>query len=193
MTREAARKNLVAIGIAEPTDEQITNYLNQVQGETKFERERADKLKDDASKAAELQKQLDEINSQNLSDLEKANKDRDAALNSVNELKKQLQQMQTMASLAEQGITGDNAKNLIKEDGTIDFATLGKIISERETKAAADKEAELLNKTPNPGGSKGSDDDGKTDAERLVDQLLPTNDGGSNNKSVISNYINGGN
>lgn len=192
MTREQARKNLVAIGVAEPTDEQITSYLNQVQGETRLERERADKLKDDASKAAELQKQLDDLNNQNLSDLEKANKDRDAALDSVNTLKKQLQQMQTMASLAEQGITGDNAKNLIKEDGTIDFVTLGKIISERETKAAADKEAELLNNTPNPGGSNGSNDDGKTDAERLVDKILPLNEG-SNNKSVISNYLNGGN
>lgn len=190
MTREQARKNLVAIGIAEPSDEQITNYLNQLQGETRIERERADKLKDDASKAAELQKQIDEINNQNMSDLEKANKDRDDALKSVNELKKQLQQMQTMASLAEQGITGDNAKNLIKDDGTIDFVTLGKIISERETKAAADKEAELLKQTPNPGGNKGSDDDGKTDAERLVDKILPMNEG-SNNKSVISNYLGG--
>ena len=29
MTREEARQNLVALGIEEPTDVQVTNYLNQ--------------------------------------------------------------------------------------------------------------------------------------------------------------------
>lgn len=35
MTREQAKQNLIAIGVAEPTDEQVSNYLNQVNGETK--------------------------------------------------------------------------------------------------------------------------------------------------------------
>ena len=35
MTREQAKQNLIGIGIAEPTDEQITNYLNQIGAETK--------------------------------------------------------------------------------------------------------------------------------------------------------------
>ena len=30
MTREQAKQNLIAIGVAEPTDEQVSNYLNQV-------------------------------------------------------------------------------------------------------------------------------------------------------------------
>lgn len=187
MTRETARKNLVAIGIAEPTDEQITNYLNQVQGETKTERERADKYKDDAQKAKDLQNQLDELNNQNLSDIEKANKERDTALSAVDDLKKQLKDMQLMHSLAEHGIIGDDAKNLIK-DGELDVTTLGKILSEREQKAAADKEKELLAKTPNPDGDKGGGDDDKTAAEKLVQQMF----GGQsdNDKSVISNYLN---
>ena len=29
MTREEAQQNLVALGIEEPTDAQLTNYLNQ--------------------------------------------------------------------------------------------------------------------------------------------------------------------
>ena len=41
MTREQAKQNLIAIGVAEPTDEQVSNYLNQVNGETRNkERER---------------------------------------------------------------------------------------------------------------------------------------------------------
>lgn len=162
MTREQAKQNLVTIGIAEPTDEQITNYLNQVQGETRFERERADKLKDADSRVKELQRQLDDLNSQNMTDIEKANTERDKAFEQVADLQKQIVQMQNMSALAEQGIIGDDAKNLIKQDGSLDFATLGKIISERETKAAAAKAMELLNNTPNPSGSgkpNGSSDD----------------------------------
>ena len=191
MTREQAKNNLVTIGIAEPTDEQITNYLNQVQSETRFERDRADKLKDADSKAKALQKQLDDLNSQNLSDIDKANGDRDKALQQVADLQKQLIQMQTMNALAEQGIIGDDAKNLIKEDGTLDFATLGKIISDRDSKAAADKEKELLNRTPNPSGNggNGDGDDDRTVAEQLVDKMFPEK---GESKNVISNYINGG-
>ena len=42
MTREQAKQNLIAIGVAEPTDEQVSNYLNQVNGETKKEKDKAD-------------------------------------------------------------------------------------------------------------------------------------------------------
>ena len=35
MTREQAKQNLISIGISEPTDEQVSNYLNQLNGETK--------------------------------------------------------------------------------------------------------------------------------------------------------------
>lgn len=191
MTREQAKQNLVTIGIAEPTDEQITNYLNQVQNETRFERDRADKLKDDASKAKALQKQLDDLNSQNMTDIEKANDERDKAFAQVADLQKQIVQMQNMNALAELGIIGDDAKNLIKQDGSLDFATLGKIISDTGTKAAADKEKELLNRTPNPSGNggNGDGDDNKTVAEQLVEKMFPDK---GETKSVISNYINGG-
>ena len=188
MTRESARKNLVAMGIAEPTDEQITTYLNQVQGETKAERERADKYKDDAQRATDLQRQLDEINDQNLSEIEKANKERDTALGAVDDLKKQLKDMQLMSALAEHGIVGDDAKNLVK-NGELDVATLGKILSERETKAAADKEKELLARTPNPNGDKGDGGEDKTAAEKLVESVFGGKSSKSDN-SIIGNYIN---
>ena len=59
MTREDAKKNLIACGIAEPTDEQITNYLNQVNGAIKTEKDRAEKYKAESEKVTDLQKQLD--------------------------------------------------------------------------------------------------------------------------------------
>ena len=41
MTREQAKQNLIALGVAEPTDEQVSNYPNQVNGETKKANARA--------------------------------------------------------------------------------------------------------------------------------------------------------
>lgn len=186
MTRESAKQNLIALGIAEPTEKQVTDYLDTINGETTRERARADQYKQDANKVTELQKQLDALNAQNMTDLEKANKERDDALKSVADVKKQLAHMQTLNALAEKGITGDDAKNLIKDDGSLDFDTLGKILTDRETAAAAAKEKELLNNTPNPGGNgNGSNPDGKSHAEMLAERISKP----AASQDIIKNYI----
>lgn len=169
MTREQAKKNLIAFGIEEPSEEQVTNYLNQIGAETKKEKDRADGYKANADKAAELQVELDRINEQNLSDIEKANKATETANNRVAELEKQVKSMQTKASLAELGIIGEQAEKLINTDGAVDFAVLGQIISDRETRAAAKKESDLLDSTKNPGGSAGGDpaDDKPADVKNV--------------------------
>lgn len=190
MTREQARKNLETIGIENPTDEQITNYLNQVQGETRFERDRADKLKDKASKADELQQQIDEMNSANQSDNEKLQTALDKANAQIASLQKDIARTKLLNNLASKGITGDDAEKLVSEDGALDIEILGKIISDRETTAAANKEKELLNGTPNPNGGKGGSDDGKTSAEKMVEKLFPKQEQGNN--SIVNQYINNG-
>jgi hypothetical protein len=188
LTREQARKNLETIGIENPTDEQITNYLNQVQGETRFERERADKLKDKASKADELQQQIDEMQSANQTDNEKLQTALDKANGQIASLQKDIARTKLLNNLASKGITGDDAEKLVSEDGTLDIEILGKIISDRETSAAANKEKELLNGTPNPNGGKGGSDDGKTSAEKMVEKLFPKQEQGNN--SIENQYIN---
>ena len=190
MTREKAKQNLVAIGIESPTDEQITNYLNQLNGETRYERERADNLKDKASKADELQQQIDEMNSANQTDNEKLQTALDKANAQIASMQKEMARTKLLNSLAGKGITGDDAEKLVTEDGVLDVEVLGKIISERETSAAANKEKELLQQTPNPDGGKGGED-GKTSAEKLVETLIPKKD--ASNNSIINQYINGGN
>ena len=72
MTREQAKQNLISIGVVEPTDEQITNYLNQVSGETKKEKDKVAELKAKADKADELQTKIDELEAGNLTEIEKA-------------------------------------------------------------------------------------------------------------------------
>lgn len=156
MTREQAKDNLVKLGIAEPTEEQVTNYLNAVNGEAKREKDRADRYKVDADKASELQKKLDEIANQNLSDIEKANKATEEAQSQVAALQKRIDRMEQLKKLAEKGIAGEQAEKLLSEDGVIDFEVLGQIISEKETAAKAAKEQEIANHQGNPGGGTSS-------------------------------------
>lgn len=166
MNRLQAQENLKSFGIEEPTDEQITAYLNQVNGETKKEKDRADKFKAQADRASELQSQLDEVNNANLSEVEKANKATETANKQIAELNKKIAQMELKAQLAEKGIVGEDADNLIDADGKLNIETLGKIISERETASASAKEKELLDKTPSPQGNNGGGN-GEEDAKPL--------------------------
>lgn len=158
MNREMAKENLKSFGIEEPTDEQVTAYLNQVHGESNKEKQRADRLKEQADKVEALEKQLKDLNDSNLSDIEKANKDRDEALGQIDALNKKIADMELKAKLAEKGITGEDAEKLIDADGKLDIETLGKIISDREKASASAKEQEILKDTPNPQGNGGEED-----------------------------------
>lgn len=162
MTREQAKTNLISLGIAEPTDEQVTSYLNTVNGETKKEKDRADKYKLDADKLTELQKKYDEIANQNLSEVEKANKATEDAMAQVAALQKRIDRAEQLKALAEKGINGEQAEKLISEDGKLDYEILGQIISEREEAAKVAKEQEIANHQGNPGGGENSGE-GKPD------------------------------
>ena len=172
MTREQAKANLVACGIENPTEEQITNYLNQVNGAIKTEKERADRLSKEAEKVAELHKQLEELNTKGLSEVELANKEKEKANARIAELEKSIKTMQTQKQLAELGITGESAEKLISADGNIDFSVLGQILSDTKTKAEAAKEAELAGHAGNPGGNGTGNNGGgteKTEAEKFAE------------------------
>jgi len=156
MTREQAKALLVTLGIETPSEDQITNYLNSVNKEVKSEKDRAEKYKAEADKTADLQKQLDEINNKGLSDVEKANKATEDALKKVAELEKNIKTMQTQKELATLGITGEDADKFFNEDGSLNFATLGQVLTNREKAAATAKEKELAGNAGNPGGNGGN-------------------------------------
>lgn len=156
MTREQAKALLVTLGIETPSEDQITNYLNSVNKEVKSEKDRAEKYKAEADKTADLQKQLDEINNKGLSDVEKANKATEDALKKVAELEKNIKTMQTQKELATLGITGEDADKFFNEDGSLNFATLGQVLTNREKAAAIAKEKELAGNAGNPGGNGGN-------------------------------------
>ena len=129
------------------TDEQITNLLNKSGEEMAREKEKANQYKAKADKADELQAQLDELQAGNMTELEKANK--------ANQQIAKLQKDNAVRDLREQamsdfGITAEQAKTVVKEDGSFDTTSLGKIISDMKANAIAEYEKNALNNTPNP-------------------------------------------
>lgn len=157
------REELIAMGISEENADKImADYGSGIQKANS----RADALKAKADKADQLQQQLDDLNSQNLSDLEKVTKDLEKANQKVAELEK----AQTIAtqrnSVAEKfKVTAEQAKQIVKDDGSLDYDVLGQIISDKETAAATAKEQEIASKAGNPGGGSGGAGGGGTDSK----------------------------
>lgn len=157
MTREQAKQNLISIGVAEPTDEQITNYLNQVSGETKKEKDKVADLKAKADKADELQTKINELEAGNLTEIEKANKALEEANKTIADMQKKNAIRDQRESIMESlKITAEQAKAVVKDDGSYDNSELGKIMSEKETASAQAMEKKIADGGTNPGGGSGS-------------------------------------
>lgn len=190
MTREQAKQKLISFGVAEPTDEQISDLLNSINAETKKEKDRADSYKAKADKAEELQTQLDELNNQNLSDIEKANKALETANNRIAELEKAQMIATQRNSVAEKfKVTSEQAKQIVKDDGSLDYDILGQIISDKEKAAATAKEQEIAKNATNPGGgSAGGSSEPKTTAEKIAQKMFG---GQKQENNILSHYVGG--
>ena len=190
MTREQARQKLISFGVEEPTDEQVTDFLNTIGTETKKEKDRADGYKAKADKADELQTQLDDLNSQNLSDIEKANKELEKANQRIAELEKN-DAIKTQRSLAMEKfkVTAEQAKQIVKDDGSLDYDILGQIISDKESASATAKEHEIADNATNPGGgSAGTSNDTKSTAEKIAEKMFS---GQKQENNILSHYLGG--
>ena len=173
------------------TDEQITNILNQNNSEVAREKAKTTQFKEKAEKADELQTKLDEIEAGNLTEVEKVNKDLEAANNLIAKLQKDnAVRDQREAAMTNFKITAEQAKTVVKDDGNLDYTELGKIISNKETAAAQAKEQEIANNTTNPGGSSAGSDNGgsdnKTNAEKIAESLISN---APKNNDILSHYI----
>nr|DAP70953.1 MAG TPA: hypothetical protein [Caudoviricetes sp.] len=183
MTREDVLKLF-----PEATDEQITNLLNQNNSEVAKEKNKVSQYKAKADTADSLQKQLDDLQAGNLTELEKANKALETANQQIADLQKNNAiRDQREAAMTNFKITAEQAKTVIKDDGSLDYTELGKIMSEKETAAAQAKEQEIAKNQDIPGGgsNKGGADN-KTNAEKIAESLISN---APKNNDVLSHYI----
>lgn len=179
------RADLEAMGLSK---EQIDTIMAENGKDIQAEKAKTESLKAKADSADALQKQLDDIAAQNMSEVEKANKALELANSRIAELEKSQALSTRRTSIAEKWkLTAEQASQILKDDGTFDDDLLGQIISEKEVAAATAKEKEIANGSTNPGGGKGATDT-RTDAEKLVGTLFSENK--SSEQSVISHYVN---
>ena len=123
--------------------------------------------KKNASRSFLFKKKIDELESGNLSEIEKANK-------ALEEANKQIAVLQKNNAIRDQResamtnfkITAEQAKTVVKDDGSLDYSELGKIISEKETASAQAKEQEIAKSAAVPnGGPAGGNKEKTADVE----------------------------
>lgn len=180
------REELIAMGISEENADKImADYGSTVQKANA----KAEQYKEKANKADELQTQLDELNSQNMTELEKATTALEAANKQIAQLKKKDTVRTQRANAMEKfGITAEQASKVVTDDGATDYEVLGQIFADSKKTAIAEYEKQKLDDTPNPGGSTGGNEEEKTNAEKLVEKYYS---GQKQNNDVLSHYVGG--
>lgn len=186
MTREDVKKIF-----PDATDDQITSFLNQSNSDVAKEKAKAQKAKEQADKAEALEKELEELKKQNMTEAEKAElerqKEKAANEKRISDLESALATSQKEALtgkitsiFANAGMKGDayagaikafsnmNAEDALKEAQTfVDGISVENKNALDTAKAAWEKEA--LEKTPNPGGGKsGGEPEKKSEASEYA-------------------------
>ncbi len=187
LSREEVSKKFKEWGIENPTEEQIADYLAQIGKEIKSAEDKANRYKADSDKMAELQKQLDELNNEKLTDAERSQKAVDEAQKRVAELEKTVSSMKLLNSLAEIGITGDDATTLVNEDGSLNTVKLGEILATREKNAVDVYKKQALDSTPSPDGKKADPEPDKPYKE-IADRVAANKKAETEAVSIIDSY-----
>lgn len=171
------------------TDDQITNLLNQNNSEVATEKNKAKQYREKAGTADELQKKLDELEAGQLTEVEKANKALEAANQQIAELQKNNAiRDQREAAMTNFKISAEQAKTVVKDDGSLDYESLGKIMSEKENAAAQAKEKEIAGMQDVPGGGSAGGGKDKTADVENAEQITfgnPASNSDAKNSYVI--------
>ena len=185
MKREEVKQKLISWGIEEPTEEQISDYLAQINKETKSAEDRALHFKAEADRVKDLEKELKALNEANLSDSEKSQKAVEEANAEIAKLRATVKAMELSKALAEIGIIGEDADGLF-DNGQLNTAKLGEIITSREKNAVAAYQKEALNATPSPQGSGKEEPEDKPDVAYAKEYVAKAK--GNDTQSIIDSY-----
>lgn len=188
MTREDVLKLF-----PEATDDQITKLLNQNNSEVAGEKKKSERFKSEldglkasAADAEELQKKIEEIEQSKMTETEKIAKELEKSNARVAELEKAAAiQSQRESAVEKFKVTAEQAKQIVKDDGSFDCDALGAIIAEKEDAAANAKVQELANNATNPGGQLGGSN---TDSMATNMAVASAKRAGTANESILDNY-----
>lgn len=158
MTREQAKKNLIALGIADPTEDQVSNYLNQFHNDP----QPPTPTPNPNPTPAPAPQPTPQPNpapaptpaNADLAEMEKLKKQ-------IADLQKENVKKDIRAYAAEKGLTGEQAEKVLGalqddlEAAKTAIDSMSQIISDKETAAAQKKEQEIANGSMNPGGGTG--------------------------------------
>lgn len=190
MKREEAKQNLVALGIDEPTDAQVTNYLNQFHN-NRPQPEPTPVLQPQPQPQPTPEpkpepKTEQKPTSGNEDDLE-------SLRNQIEQLQRENVQKDIRAYAAEKGLKGEQADKILASfQDNLDAAkvaidSMTEIISESNKTAIADYEKKNLDGTPNPDGGKGGDEK-KSTAEKIAEKMFS---GQKQENNILSHYLGG--
>ena len=182
------REELIAMGISEENADKImADYGSTVQKANA----KAEQYKEKANKADELQTQLDELNSQNMTEVEKATKALESANQKIAELEKRdVIRTQRANAMEKFGLTAEQASKVVTDDGATDYEVLGQIFADSKKTAIAEYEKQKLDNTPNPGGTKVCSDNEKNEAEKIAERIGKNLAGTNENaKSIVDSYL----
>ena len=187
LKREEVKQKLIGLGIEEPTEEQISDYLATISKEIKSAEDRAARYKGEADKVHDLEKQLEEANTKGMSEIELAQKQTEDAMKEVDSLRKTVRQMEQLKALSDIGIVGDDATGLISEDGSLNTEKLGEIITAREKSAVATYQKQALDSTPAPDDKKSEEEEDKPYKD-IVDRVAASKKAETEAVNIIDSY-----
>lgn len=200
MSREQAKQVLITFGIEEPTDDQITNYLNSVNGEVQKEKARSQTDKAELDRLKAIEEEYQKTKDANLTAEQKLQAALDAAELTKKEFAKKTNLLEVEKLLIGAGLTkedyaeyidllvSDNAETSTKlANGLVTTLTKQKEATEKKVKA------DLLNGTPPPDGDNGGNNTPKTEAEKVVENIVNTRAEANKTTQSALNYYTGGN
>ena len=197
MTRAQAKQKLIDLGIAEPTEEQISALLDSVTEETKSEKARADKYKEKADKADDLEQQLTDLQNQNLSDDEKRQKENEQLQQKIAELTANSFKSEAKAILKGAGIDDESIEALLPgmiadtlENTQARANAYVSAMNKSIENAIKAKEKDDLDGTGTPGGEGGENDKEKTEAEKFAESFgKEAGEAAKASSDIISSYL----
>lgn len=197
VTREQATEQLKAVGVENPTDEQITTYLNNVNAEAIKEKSKADSYKAKADKADELEQQLSDLQNQNLTDAEKQQKENEKLQQQIAELTANNFKSEAKAILKGAGMDDESIEALLPgmiadtlENTQVRANAYVSAMNKSIENAIKNREKDDLDGTGTPGGDNGGDGKEKTEAEKFAESFgKEAGEAVKASSDIISSYL----